>query len=59
MKAIRTMLRSLAASERGATVIEYGLICALIVIAIFGALQSVNGGIAGKWNGIANRVNSV
>ena len=39
MIAIRTNLRKLRADRRGATAIEYGLIAALIVIAMMGGLS--------------------
>ena len=35
--------------ERGATAIEYGLIAALIVIAMMGALSTLGGGVGGMW----------
>ena len=40
MSAIRTILRKLRADKRGATAIEYGLIAALIVIAMMGGLST-------------------
>ena len=43
--AIRTMLRKLGACARGATAIEYGLICALIIIAMIGRSSGV-----GRWH---------
>ena len=56
MIAIRKMLRMLGADERGATAIEYGLIAALIVIAMMTGMQSLGGGIGGKWGNLANEV---
>jgi pilus assembly protein Flp/PilA len=47
--AIRTMLRKLRACRRGATAIEYGLICALIVIAMMSGLSALGGGVNGSW----------
>jgi pilus assembly protein Flp/PilA len=49
LDAIRTILRTLGADQRGATAIEYGLICALIVVAMIGGLQQLGGGVGGKW----------
>ncbi len=43
MIAIRTKLRKLGAYTRGATAIEYGLICALIIIAAIGGIQALGG----------------
>jgi pilus assembly protein Flp/PilA len=56
--AIRTMLRKLGADQRGATAIEYGLIAALIVIAMMGALQAMGGGVGGMWGKLGNSVNT-
>jgi pilus assembly protein Flp/PilA len=52
LDAIRTKTRSLRADQRGATAIEYGLICALIVVAMIGGLQALGGGVGGKWTTI-------
>jgi pilus assembly protein Flp/PilA len=46
--AIRT-LRRLRSDKRGATAIEYGLIVALIAVAMIGGLQSLGGGTNGMW----------
>ena len=56
MSAIRTILRKLRADERGATAIEYGLICALICIAMMGGLSTLGGGVGGKWGNLASTV---
>ncbi len=42
---VPTILKLLLADQRGATAIEYGLIAALIGIAIVGSLDALNGGI--------------
>jgi len=47
--AIRGLLRKLAADSRGATAIEYGLLCALIAVAAIGGMQALGGGVGGKW----------
>ena len=49
MLAIRTYLRTLRAAQSGATAIEYGLIAALIVVAMIGGLNSLGGGNNGMW----------
>ena len=54
MTAVRTMWRTLVTSERGATAIEYGLIAALIVVAMAGALKTMGGGTNGMWTKISN-----
>ena len=58
MSAIRKMLRMLGADKRGATAIEYGLIAALIVIAMMGGLSMLGGGTNGMWGKLANDVNT-
>jgi pilus assembly protein Flp/PilA len=52
--AIRTFLRSFRADQRGATAIEYGLIAALIVIAMMGGLRTLGGGAGGMWTDLGN-----
>jgi pilus assembly protein Flp/PilA len=54
--AIRTMLRRLGADRRGATAIEYGLICALIAVAAIGGMQALGGGSSGMWTRIQQNV---
>ena len=53
MIAIRQTLRMLLADQRGATAIEYGLIAALIVIAMMGALSGLGGGVGGMWSNLS------
>jgi pilus assembly protein Flp/PilA len=50
--AIRTYLRSFRADQRGATAIEYGLIAALIVVAMIGGLSALGGGAGGMWTNL-------
>ena len=52
VSAIRKALRMLRADRRGATAIEYGLIAALIVVAMMAGLQSMGGGVGGMWTKI-------
>ena len=59
MRAIRTTFRRLRSDKRGATAIEYGLIAALIAVAIIGSLQTLGGGAGGMWGGIGNEVDQV
>ena len=58
MIAIRTILRMLRADQRGATAIEYGLIAALIVIAMMAGLESMGGGVGGMWGKIGSAANN-
>jgi pilus assembly protein Flp/PilA len=48
----------LGADQRGATAIEYGLILALIAIAMMSGLSTLGGGVGGKWGGLANTMNT-
>jgi pilus assembly protein Flp/PilA len=54
--AIRTTLRRLLADQDGATAIEYGLIAALIVVAMIGALANLGGGALGMWTKVHDEV---
>jgi pilus assembly protein Flp/PilA len=54
--AIRTTFRRLSRDNRGATAIEYGLIAALIVVAMMGGLSALGGGAGGMWTKINNTV---
>ena len=56
MLAIQMKGRNLRSDKRGATAIEYGLIAALIAVAIMGSLQSLGGGSNGMWTRLANHV---
>jgi pilus assembly protein Flp/PilA len=49
-------LRLLGADRRGATAVEYGLIAALIVIAMTAGLQAMGGASAGMWGKIRSSV---
>ncbi len=56
MEAIRTTGRKLRSDKRGATAIEYGLIVALIAVAMVGALNNLGGGSNGMWGKLDNKV---
>ena len=56
MDAIRKNLRKLTADQEGATAIEYGLIAALIAVAIITSLESLGGGSNGMWTQISSHV---
>ena len=58
MLAIRTFGRKLRSDKRGATVIEYGLIASLIIIAMMGALSALGGGANGMWGKLSNEVSN-
>ena len=50
------LVRALARDKRGATAIEYGLIVALIFIAIIVAVGNAASSTVYMWNNVANRV---
>jgi pilus assembly protein Flp/PilA len=58
VNAIRRTLRRLLTDKKGATAIEYGLIAALIVVAMMGALSTLGGGAGGMWANVADKANT-
>ncbi len=58
MHAIREFLRALRRDQSGATAIEYGLIAALIVVAMMGGLRTLGGGANGMWGKVGNEVST-
>jgi pilus assembly protein Flp/PilA len=48
----------LARCQRGATAVEYGLIIAMIVLAMIAALNNVANKTIGMWNNVATEVTS-
>ena len=58
MIAIRLMMRRLSADTRGATAIEYGLLCALIAVAAISGMEALGGGVGGKWGQLLTTVNT-
>ena len=53
---MRRLMTKLLRSERAATSIEYGLICALIVLAMMGALKLLAGSTVNMWSNVNQRV---
>ncbi len=51
--------RRLWRDERGATAIEYGLIVALIVVAMMTTLGSIGETVGGMWNTVSDKYTSV
>ncbi len=51
--------RRLWRSERGATAIEYGLIAALVVVAIMTSIGSIGETVSEMWNDVADNYMSV
>jgi pilus assembly protein Flp/PilA len=56
---MKRRLIKLIGNDRGATAIEYGLIVALIVIAIVVAISTVGGGAHDMWANMANKAGNV
>ena len=56
MEAIRTTGRKLRSDKRGATAIEYGLIVALIAVAMIGGLTTLGGGSTGMWGKLDSKI---
>ncbi len=50
--------RSVVKCQRGATAIEYGLILALIALAVIGAMTGVATKTVNMWGNVANEVNN-
>jgi pilus assembly protein Flp/PilA len=50
------LIRKFARNDRGATVIEYGLILALVFLAMLVAVQTLASNVIGTWNTVSTRV---
>lgn len=46
----------LSVDDKGATAVEYGLLLALMVLALVGALAATGGSTQDQWDGVANKV---
>jgi len=53
---VRPSFQKMSACQRGATAVEYGLILALIVLVMLGALTEMAGKTIGMWNHISSEV---
>lgn len=58
MKTMKNLMNKLAKDESGATAIEYGLIAALIGVAIITGAKAVGGALSNKFTTIATTLNS-
>ena len=52
------LLHEFVADESGATAIEYGLIAALIAVAIIAALNSLSGNLKNTFNYVGNQIST-
>ena len=59
MIAIRRYLHMLGTNQRGATAIEYALICALIVITMIAGLKTLAGGSVSMWGRILTSISAI
>ena len=53
---VKRVLRRLSGDARGATAIEYGLVAALIVLAMVAALRGTAQTTIGMWDDVSNKV---
>ncbi|MEL6414367.1 MAG: Flp family type IVb pilin [Pseudomonadota bacterium] len=58
MKTLNNKARRFFNNESGGTAVEYGLIMALMTLALIGALSATGDGTSDKWNDVANDVSS-
>lgn len=49
----------IVSNAKGATAIEYGLILALIFLAVMGGVTLLGDSVKGRWNDISNKVTSL
>ncbi|SFJ01281.1 pilus assembly protein Flp/PilA [Sphingomonas sp. NFR04] len=56
MRALIHALRALFHADRGATAVEYGLIIAMIVLAMVGALSLFGNTATSMWNNVSQQV---
>lgn len=54
MKRYLVCIKRVGTDEKGATAIEYGLLAALIAVAIIGALQAVSTQLKATFSGVAS-----
>jgi len=54
----RAPFRAILGDQRGASAVEYGLILALVFLAVMGGIAALGESVKGRWNDIANRVST-
>jgi pilus assembly protein Flp/PilA len=57
-KPVYRLLRSVKRDQKGATAVEYGLIIAMIVLAMMAALNNVAIRTNSMWSNVANKVSN-
>lgn len=58
-RSVRKRLRELARQEKGATAVEYGLIIALMVLAMLSGFQAFSDRTISMWDYVSSSVNAV
>ena len=56
---LRTYLRALLKSERGATAVEYGIMVSLIAVAIIVAVGLIGTNLSTMFDGVAGKIKAV
>ena len=56
MELLRSLIASLRVSERGATMVEYGLMLALIAVVALVAVEAVGGGVSSMFTTISGEL---
>ncbi|MEL6857398.1 MAG: Flp family type IVb pilin [Pseudomonadota bacterium] len=56
MNSLRKLASRWCRDDTGATAVEYGLIAALMTLALVGALAATGDGTSDKWEGVADDV---
>jgi pilus assembly protein Flp/PilA len=59
MRALNRFLNALMTDRRGATAVEYGLILALIFLAMAGSVKAVGSATSGMWNNVSAKIGTV
>ena len=55
---MQNLMSKFIKDESGATAIEYGLIAALIAVALIGGASAIGGSLDAKFNNVAQRINN-
>jgi pilus assembly protein Flp/PilA len=55
---IQKLLTRLLRDEKGMSSVEYGMICALIILAMLTALSSMAGVVKDTWNDVSSKTSS-
>lgn len=58
MRALAQMIAALIGDRKAATAVEYGLILALVVMALMAGLQALSGSTSSLWGNISTKVQS-